>query len=540
MTFNKNPLLLSVISGLLLTLSWPVGGLSLLIFVGLIPIFFIEDRIANDPYKLKKLRFFFLAYLSFLIWNVGTTWWIINSSVFGMFFAILCNTLFYSLLMLLFQWSKKRLPLRTAYIFLITLWIAFEKFHLEWDFSWPWLNLGNVFSEDIHWIQWYEFTGAFGGTLWVLIVNIGLFEALKHHLPNTKNTIWIQKLSPWLVAIAIPIVVSLYLFQREEKITPTQEVLLLQPNVDPYTEKYDNENDHYVKLLTQMTADEISDETGYIFTPETYFGAGMGASMEDFKNTPLHDRLDSLLTQHPKIQLITGIQSYKIYYTNEEPTPTANFIRDNIWVDFYNSALKMQYQQESEFYHKSKLVVGVENMPYKSFFKPILGEFLLDLGGTVSSRAIQEDRDVFEQPHLQLKVGPVICYESIYGEYVTEYVRNGAQFLGIITNDAWWGNTPGHRQLLSYARLRAIENRRSIVRSANTGISAIINAKGEITKKLPYNTKGVLKGKFAPQDKITFYTQYGDYIARWSGFIAILFFLIAVSGRLKNSKQTFT
>ena len=125
--------------------------------------------------------------------------------------------------------------------------------------------------------------------------------------------------------------------------------------------------------------------------------------------------------------------------------------------------------------------------------------------------------------------------QYIYGEFLTEYVRKGAHFLAIITNDAWWGDTPGHKQLLSYARLRAIENRRDIVRSANTGISAIINAKGEIVNKLPYESKGVLRGKFSPAERITFYTQYGDYIARWSGFIAILFFLIAVSGRLKKN-----
>jgi apolipoprotein N-acyltransferase len=72
------------------------------------------------------------------------------------------------------------------------------------------------------------------------------------------------------------------------------------------------------------------------------------------------------------------------------------------------------------------------------------------------------------------------------------------------------------------------------VRSANTGISAVINVKGEITNKLPYDTKGVLKAKFAPSNRITFYTQYGDYLARWSGFITVLFFLIALSGRLKK------
>ena len=106
--------------------------------------------------------------------------------------------------------------------------------------------------------------------------------------------------------------------------------------------------------------------------------------------------------------------------------------------------------------------------------------------------------------------------------------------MAVLTNDAWWGNSPGHKQLLSYTRLRAIENRRNVVRSANTGISAIIDSKGNIISKLPYDSKGVLKGKFAPAKQITFYTKYGDYIARWSGFIAFIFFLIALSERLKK------
>ena len=534
MIFYKNPLILSVFSGVLLLLSWPVQGLSMLIFFSLIPLFFVEVLISKTTAKRKKLKLFTHFFLTFLIWNLGTTWWIVNSSVFGMVFAIMCNTLFYTLLMMLFHWSKKRLPLRTAYIFLVTLWITFEKFHLEWEFSWPWLNLGNVFSEDIHWIQWYEFTGTFGGSLWVLLINIGLFEVLKKNKPSLKNSIWIKKLSPWLIAIAIPITVSLIIFKNKKAITPSTEVLLLQPNIDPYDEKYERENAYYFDLMASMTKEQITNQTRYIITPETYFGEGLGASLDEFTSTPLHHKLDSLLQEHQKIQLITGIQSYNIYRTDSSPTQTANFIRKGIWVDFYNSALKMGYNENPEFYHKSKLVVGVENMPYKRFLGPLLGEFLLDLGGTVSSRATQNYRSVFEHQKTSLKVGPIICYESIYGEFVTEYVRNGAHFLTIITNDGWWGNTAGHKQLLSYARLRAIENRRDIVRSANTGISAIINAQGEITDKLPYDSRGVLRGKFAPQDRITFYAKYGDYIARWSGFISVLFFLIAVSGRLKK------
>lgn len=524
----------SLISGILLGGSWPVNGFTPLIFISLIPLLYVEDLISKDDLSKKNLRIFFYSYLAFLTWNISTTWWIVYTTLPGAIFANVVNSSFYSIIFLLYSRVKRKVDFKAGSLFLITFWITFEKFHLNWEFSWPWLNLGNVFSEDIHWIQWYEYTGTFGGSLWVLLINIGLFEVLKKNKPSLKNSVWIKKLSPWLIAIAIPITVSLIIFKSKKVITPSIEVLLLQPNIDPYEEKYERENAYYFDLMASMTKEQITNQTRYIIAPETYFGEGLGASLDEFTSTLLHHRLDSLLQEHQKIQLIAGIQSFNIYRTDSSPTQTANFIRKGIWVDFYNSALKMEYNEKPEFYHKSKLVVGVENMPYKRFFRPLLGEFLLDLGGTVSSRATQNYRSVFEHQKTSLKVGPVICYESIYGEFVTEYARNGAHFFTIITNDGWWGNTAGHKQLLSYARLRAIENRRDIVRSANTGISAIINGKGEITDKIPYNSRGVLKGKFAPQDRITFYAKYGDYIARWSGFISVLFFLIAVTGRLKK------
>jgi len=158
---------------------------------------------------------------------------------------------------------------------------------------------------------------------------------------------------------------------------------------------------------------------------------------------------------------------------------------------------------------------------------------MIDLGGTVSSRAIQPERTVFTHPQKGYNVGPVICYESIYGAFVTEYVRKGAHFLGVITNDAWWGNTPGHKQLLSYTRLRAIENRRGISRSANTGISTFINPLGEYDEQLAYDRQGILTGTLPKMERLTFYTRYGDFIARLAVLIAALYFLLALGGRLK-------
>ena len=131
------------------------------------------------------------------------------------------------------------------------------------------------------------------------------------------------------------------------------------------------------------------------------------------------------------------------------------------------------------------------------------------------------------------KVSPIICYESVYGEFVTEYVRAGATVLAIMTNDAWWGNTPGHKQHMAYARLRAIETRRPIVRSANTGISGFISPLGQVTSQLDYDRKGVLTKSVTPQTKTTLYVQYGDYIFRLVAFLAAFLFLFTFA-RKKN------
>ena len=108
---------------------------------------------------------------------------------------------------------------------------------------------------------------------------------------------------------------------------------------------------------------------------------------------------------------------------------------------------------------------------------------------------------------------------------MTEYVRNGAQLIAIITNDGWWGNSPGHKQLLSYSRLRSIELRRSIVRSANTGISALINEKGDIIDRISYEKSGIINNKVLISDQLTIYAKYGDFIYRVSLFFFIIIFL---------------
>ncbi len=176
-----------------------------------------------------------------------------------------------------------------------------------------------------------------------------------------------------------------------------------------------------------------------------------------------------------------------------------------------------------QLYHKSKLTPGVEILPSFNGLK-WLEKYAIDLGGTVGSLGMDPVRKVYSTVNT-VPVSPAICYESIFGEFFAKFVKNGAQIMIIITNDGWWGNTAGHRQHFSFTHLRAIETRRSIARSANTGISALIDQRGDVHQVTGYWKPAVIKGTMNANAKITFYVKYGDYIARYLTVIGGIIFL---------------
>ena len=529
----NSPWSLSFISALLFSVGWPIWGHPILLFFIFIPLFFIEKKINSSLTNNKALKIWAFSYLTFLLWNLATTWWLINASLSGMLIANIFNSFFFSILFLSFHWIKKRLPIRGAYAFFVSIWISFEKLHLSWDISWPWLTLGNGFSEHIYWIQWYEYTGVFGGSLWVLVVNIGLFEVLKS-LPANYTSINVLKNSlRWIIAIIVPILISLIIYINIDKSYDKISVLTIQPNIDPYDEKYLYSNLQFLEKFIDQIKIYKNKKIDYIILPETYFAKGFGERLSDFEESQLNQKIKEELIGFEKTQLISGIQFFNTY-DDLNRTKSSNKIRENLWADFYNSAISVSTNKKSEFYHKSKLVVGVETLPYSDFIMPLFGEYMINLGGTISNRVIQKNRSIFKHPYKEIRAAPVICYESIYGEFNTEFIRLGADFFAIISNDAWWGDTPGHKQLLSITRLRAIENRRAIARSANTGISALINEKGEYIKTLEYGVKGSILGEIPVVKKITFYSKYGDFIARICFLTLILYFLMALSGRYKS------
>jgi apolipoprotein N-acyltransferase len=163
-------------------------------------------------------------------------------------------------------------------------------------------------------------------------------------------------------------------------------------------------------------------------------------------------------------------------------------------------------------------------------------DFDSDLGAKIynPNNGIQEERQVFRGVCDSAIIAPVICYESVFGEYVTEYVRKGANFIGVITNDSWWGKTPGYHQHWSFARIRAIETRRAVARSANTGISGFINQRGDELQKSAYLTPDCMRQKIKCNNKITFYVKYGDVLGKIALGLAIMIVLNLIVKKLTD------
>jgi apolipoprotein N-acyltransferase len=206
---------------------------------------------------------------------------------------------------------------------------------------------------------------------------------------------------------------------------------------------------------------------------------------------------------------------------------------DTMYYEILNAAIQIDPStREVPLYRKSKLVPGPEILPYRRIFffmKPLIDK----LEGTTAGVGTQPERSVFSSD--AGKVAPAICYESVFGEYVTGYIQKGAQAIFIMTNDGWWDNTAGHRQHLYFASLRAIETRRAIARSANTGISAFVNQRGDILQPTRYDEPIAIKGSIRFNDSITFYIRWGDAVARIALFTSILFLLNTfVRSRIKT------
>jgi apolipoprotein N-acyltransferase len=529
--FNKyNPkwLMLSTFSGIFLIFGFPVSPLTPLMFIGFVPLLIIEKELRESASKEGILKY---AYNAFVIWNIGSTFWVANSALVPGMIANFLNALFMALPFWLFHKSLKFRFFNTylKYTSFVIFWLSFEYIHLNWEISWPWLTLGNAFAQYPSWVQWYEYTGVFGGSLWILLMNIVVFKALenKFYLNSSIKIPSIQL----ILGLVIPLSISVFLSTPTINFTDKASVLIVQPNYEPHYEKFNTPDEVQLKKILNLASQKIDSTTDYLVLPETSFDFH---NIQNWQSNPTVLELKKFINQYPKLHLVTGVDALKIYasYTTQKPDNLASSVRefDNkdgsfTYFEVYNAATQITSGSDSlPLYKKSKLVPGPEILPYGVLFvwlKPLFKKF----GGTVGGLGGQPERSVFWNKNGKTAVAPVICYESIYGDYCGGYVRAGANALFVVTNDGWWDNTPGYQQHAAFARLRAIEFRRTVIRSANTGTSCFIDAYGNVEQATPYAVDAVIKKDIQLNNQFTFYAQMGDIIGKvavWSSLILIL------------------
>lgn len=522
---------LVLLFAVMMSVPFLVPHAGLLALFGIVPLLCM-DRIAT---QLGKRHVWIYHYTAFVLWNAFTTFWVCNATVGGGIFACLANAFQMSLIFGLFRLSKKKFSGSLPYIFLAVAWIAWERFYFDAEISWPWLVLGNSFARSTWAIQWYEVTGSLGGSLWVWACNLGLFGILV----SLSDGRWWERfnwkarfaaVAGYVLLLACPLIASGIIGRNYKDAMDADSqlpVLIVQPNIDPYNKfqamTQDQQNaiveNQMASVLAERKTDSACCSPLLVLAPETFTN---DIIVGDYPRSRTWRRFTNMLKDYPGVSMLFGASSYDYMESAEAPSHTARKLNDGLWVESHNSALMIDGSQRTEIFHKSRLVVAVEATPYPAIFCKVD-----DMLGGVMGRCVGQD-EISLLHAGDIPVGCAVCYESVYGEYYTDYIRKGAQAMTVITNDAWWGNTPGYRQHLSYASLRAIETRRAIARCANTGISAIISPSGEIVSETSWWEPAILEGSIPLRKDLTFFVRHGDITGRLSTFIFLLLLLALI------------
>ena len=502
---------LALLSGGLLTAAWPIWGIAPAIFIGFVPLLLVEGRVAQG----EKGRVFWLSFLTFLTWNVATTWWVWNATPAATLAWIL-NALFMATVFFIFHLTKKKVCNNPwGNFFLIPYWMAFELLTYWWAIKWPWLNLGGVFSSKVSWIQWYEYTGVPGGTLWVLLVNILIANIIQFFKTKEAKPILTSIVLEVLILL-LPILVSTRVYKNYEDKGVDTEVIVVQQNCDPWNEQFDN---HYYDEVIQnninLSRPLVSPQTRFIVSSESAIQEGIW--LHEANKAKALNTLHDYVAQFPELAFVIGGTTYEwVPKGMEDDFPARKLANGDRYYYCHNSALLIN-RDDLQHRNKSQLTPVVEAIPEWMGF---LRNFSLTVG--IARGTLKGDPEAKVMTSGNHKIGAAICYESAFGEYVGSFCAKGADLLFVITNDGWWGDTPGYKQHFEFSKLRAIENRRCVARSANTGRSGFFNQRGDVLQQTNYWEPDAIKATLKANSEATFYAKNGDYLSRIAVYVTFV------------------
>ena len=446
-----------------------------------------------------KRQVIYYTYPAFVLWNLLVTYWLMMATFAGGVAAIFANS-FLMLIPLLFIraiFKSSVNPILSSF-YAASIWVSYEFMHHNWDLAWPWLTLGNGWSNLTGAIQYISVTGVFGISFWIVFSSALLYRYLQ---TPSKPILY----SAILVFFSFPVFSVLTAVSTTTHAEgETVEVAIIQPNSDSY-QRFGGLSsiDELLDKLLEMSDLVRTENTDVIIWPENAVDSSL-----PYSNVHFNRIQDSL--QVWNTNLITGT-GYAEYYHDEENRP-AVVRRNHSGVPFnvFNAAFNFTPDSTPDVYRKGKLVPVVERFPFVELFQSLDRFGWIDWGHQMGY-GLGREATTFNVNGVQTTA--LICYDSVFPGWVNKFVNNGAGFLTIITNDGWWGDSNGHVQHFAYARLRAIEHRMWVARSANNGISGIISPDGKVQVETEYWTEDAFTFNVNSNDHRTFYATYGNWLA---------------------------
>ncbi len=475
---NKEWLLL-ILSGVLLGVSFPPFPFpfTLLIFIAFVPYFLVLQK-RTTLASISRATFIFTFVFSLL-----TLYWVGNwqSSadpflLMGGGALLLAYPCVFLIPSTLYYITKKVFPkLNALYVFPL-FWVTAEYLLTLSDLRFPWVLLGHGLAKFNSFIQVAEFIGTFGLSIVVAYINVLLYFSYKKYKDEKKI------ISPaFLTAVLLMSSIIIYGCVRTSSFQPSNKKIkigLVQPNIDPWDKwKVGSINDQLALYLDE-SGKAVNNGAEIILWPETALPVyALSGSYPD-----VEEKIYNFIDEN-NVGLLTGMPDVKYYYDKDSIPQDAKYsVEDDIHYATYNSViLLIPGSRELQKYGKMKLVPLGERVPFVDQLS-FLGD-LLKWGVGLSSWNVGKDTTVFHFPLYNfdndtIKISGLVCFESVFPVFVTNFVQRGAEFIAVVTNDSWYGNSSGPYQHKEFGILRAVENRRSVVRCANGGVSCLINAIG--------------------------------------------------------------
>lgn len=509
--------ILPVLTCCFLTLGWNPHFSPLFLFIAFVPLLLFEELTKTN----NILTFLSVSYVCLVVWNFMTTNWIFSINETGGVLISLINPLFFAVPILGYRIVKKTYGFIMAGISFICLWLSIEYFHHNWELAFPYLTLGYPLAKYPWMIQWYEFTGVLGGTSWILLCNLTLVGIIRAIIFKRSLVL----MSSSFLFVLIPSIVSAVLFYKEEDKGQEVKFLILHSNADCYSMKYVTNPRDLLKHYLEYTIPAIKFDTEYILWPET---AITGKLMyQDIRNDTDIKWLKDTLSHYTKATLITGAfvnerVNFNPFIADPSDYPYLKYNKEHrLFYHSYNAAIQISKDDARIPVHTKKRLVPIEETtPYPKvlFF---VRKYIKSFGG-FGFTSKDDEANVFSSGSGKVHVAPLICYESLFGEDVTEYVRQGANIIVVMLNEGWYKNPVAATHFVNFSKVRAIENRRWVARSSNDGISCFIDQKGSVIDKLTEFKPGILKATLETNDQLTFYSRHGDYLGRISFYLSLI------------------